>query len=388
MKFLFRSGGDIFDITDIKSGEVFHIWNILFADDAELVADSVENLQALVDIFVEVATAYGQEVSLKKSEVLLVNQAIGFNESSGEGASQGHTKAVITVNGTELLVKDSFSYLGAPEDSNASMDVVLEKCVKSASRAFNMRNAALFNNRELSRSTKLRYFNVYVISVLTYACETWTTTAAQLKRLEGVQRQFLRRIFNFWNFDDKISYLDVLLLARRYGVDIMPLEILISTRRLLLLGSCEKMDASRLCHQVIHADLGAGSRKKGSKLSFRSAVKSDLKKFGLTESWKSIAVLSEKQWRAAVKKGSKEYFRQWVMERYQGKVYEKGEITAKGREIKSISEEMLSGMRIFVSKTKSTPSRRRGKVFADEVSCTWDELENIRSGWDFTEEVT
>jgi len=291
MKFLFRSGGDIFDITDIKSGEVFHIWNILFADDAELVADSVENLQALVDIFVEVATAYGQEVSLKKSEVLLVNQAIGFNESSGEGASQDHTKAVITVNGTELLVKDSFSYLGAPEDSNASMDVVLEKCVKSASRAFNMRNAALFNNRELSRSTKLRYFNVYVISVLTYACETWTTTAAQLKRLEGVQRQFL----------------DVLLLARHYGVDIMPLEILISTRRLLLLGSCEKMDANRLCHQVIHADLGAGSRKKGSKISFRSAVKSDLKKFGLTEIWKSIAVLSEKQWRAQKVEKSRGY---------------------------------------------------------------------------------
>ena len=97
--------------------------------------------------------------------------------------------------------------------------------------------------------------------------------------------------------------------------------------------------------------------------------------------------MSEKQWRAVVKKGSKEYFRQWIMERYQGKVYEKGEITAKGREIKSISEEMLSGMRIFVSKTKST-SNRRGKVFEDEVSCTWDELENIRSGWDFTEEVT
>jgi len=382
MKFLFRRGGEVFDITNIKSGEVFHIWNILFADDAELLADSPENLQRLVDIFVEVSTAYGQEVSLKKSEVLLVNQAAVVAKSSVEGAPQELSSVDITVYGSKLQSKDSFSYLGAPEDVQATMDVVLEKRMKSGNKAFNMRNAALFNNRELSYTTKLRYYVVYVISVLTYACETWTTTAAQLRNLEGVQRQMLRRIFRFWNFDDKISYLDVLLLARRYGVDVMPLEILISTRRLLFLGSCEKMAVDRVCHKLLHSDLEGGSRSKGSWITFRSSIKCDLKKFGLIDTWKNRAVLSEKDWRAAVKKGSMVAFRRWLIEKHHWRVYKVGEITAKGRAVKEMSAEMLSSMRVYPT-GETNRATRSGRAFADEVSCTWNELELLREEWDF-----
>jgi hypothetical protein len=388
MKFLFRRGGEVFDITNIKFGEVFHIWNILFADDAELLADSPENLQRLVDIFVEVSTAYGQEVSLKKSEVVFVNQAAVVVESSVEEASKEQSSTDITVYGSKLQLKDSFSYLGAPEDSQATMVVVLERRVKSGNRAFNMRNAALFNNRELSYTTKLRYYVVYVNSVLTYACETWTTTAAQLRNLEGVQRQMLRRIFRFWNFDDKISYLDVLLLARRYGVDIMPLEILISTRRLLFLGSCEKMAVDRVCHKLLHSDLEGGSRRKGSWITFRSSIKCDLKKFGLIDTWKNRAVLSEKDWRAAVKTGSMVAFRRWLIEKHHWRVYKVGEITAKGRAVKEMSVEMLSSMRVYpIGETNC--ATRSGRAFADEVSCTWNELELIREEWDFaTEELS
>jgi hypothetical protein len=311
-----------------------------------------------------------------------VNQAAVVVKSSVARAPQELRSADITVYGSKLQLKDSFSYLGAPEDSQATMDVVLEKRVKSGNRAFNMRNAALFNNRELSYTTKLRYYVVYVISVLTYACETWTTTAAQLRNLEGVQRQMLRRIFRFWNFDDKISYLDVLLLARRYGVDVMPLEILISTRRLLFLGSCEKMAVDRVCHKLLHSDLEGGSRSKGSWITFRSSIKCDLKKFGLIDTWKNRAVLSEKDWRAAVKKGSMVAFRRWLIEKHHWRVYKVGEITAKGRAVKEMSAEMLSSMRVYPT-GETNRATRSGRAFADEVSCTWNELELLREEWDF-----
>jgi hypothetical protein len=306
MKFLFKQGGEIFDISKIKSGEVFHIWNILFADDAELLADTPENLQILVDIFVEVASAFGQEVSLKKSEVMFVNpkalvgvvsQEVSFLEKDLNSGSE----VIITANGKELLKKVSFTYLGAPEDEEASMDIVVEKVELSAKRAFNRRSAALFHNCDLSRMSRLRYYTVYVLSVLTYACETWSLSAAQLRRLEGVQSSFLKRIFKFWCFDDKVSYLDVLLLSRRYGVDILCLEIQIAKRRLIFLGSCERMESNRMCHQLLHSDLEDGRRSQGSRNTFRSCVKKDLQNFGLFDDWKNI-VHTEKKWLEAVDK--------------------------------------------------------------------------------------
>jgi hypothetical protein len=41
---------------------------LLFADDAVLMSDTVENLQSIVDAFVEVTEAFGQEVSIKKQK--------------------------------------------------------------------------------------------------------------------------------------------------------------------------------------------------------------------------------------------------------------------------------------------------------------------------------
>jgi hypothetical protein len=377
MKFLFRRDGEIFDITNIKAGEGFHVWNILFADDAELLADSPENLQRLVDIFVEVSSAYGQEVSLTKSEVLVVNGNALVREENCDEGSQVSGPVVITVNGSELLTKDSFTYLGAPEDSKASMEVVVEKVERSANRAFNMRNAALFNNGGLPYMAKLRYYVVYVISVLTYACETWTLSAAQLRQLEGVQIQLLKRIFKFWSFDDKISHLDVLLLARRYEVDILPLEILIARRRLILFGACERMEPHRLCYQVLHSDLEEGGRKKGSRNSFRSYVKSDLIKFGIHESWKD-QVVSEKDWIRVVKKGSLEYFRQWVIQRFKNKKYKEGDITERGRKVKELTKEMLCSMRIFPNGADENVNvSRRGRAFEEEILSTWDELRTL-----------
>ena len=225
----------------------------------------------------------------------------------------------------------------------------------SAKRAFTEGVQHFFHNFDLSRMSRLRYYTVYVLSVLTYACETWSLSAAQLRRLEGVQSSFLKRIFKFWCFDDKVSYLDVLLLSRRYGVDILCLEIQIAKRRLIFLGSCERMESNRMCHQLLHSDLEDGRRSQGSRNTFRSCVKKDLQNFGLFDDWKNI-VHTEKKWLEAVDKGSLTYFRKWVIQKYHKKFYKRGEITEKGREIKSLSEEMVNSMKVF-------PERRTDSSF-------------------------
>ena len=128
-------------------------------------------------------------------------------------------------------------------------------------------------------------------------------------------------------------------------------------------------------------DLEGGSRRKGSKITFSSSVKCDLKKFGLIDTWKNRAVLSEKDWRAAVKTGSMVAFRRWLIEKHHWRVYKVGEITTKGRAVKDMTAEMLCSMRVYpTGETKCTT--RSGRAFADDVSCTWNELELLRGEWD------
>ena len=55
--------------------ELIEIWAILFADDCAIVSESEEELQEILRAFVEVCTLFGQEVSYKKTEVMVVQRA-------------------------------------------------------------------------------------------------------------------------------------------------------------------------------------------------------------------------------------------------------------------------------------------------------------------------
>ena len=52
----------------------------------------------------------------------------------------------------------------------------------------------IFHNHNIRLSTKLNVLNTYVYSILLYASECWTMSAAMTKRLEAVEMWFYRRI--------------------------------------------------------------------------------------------------------------------------------------------------------------------------------------------------
>ena len=116
LKFYFQQGGNIFDISRIKGARVITIWDNLFADDAELLAENLFDLQRIVNVFVEVATAYGQEVSLKKSEVLVTSTSEVDVSSTN-----------ITIDGKALSNVLEFNYLGSIENEHGNIDDELDK---------------------------------------------------------------------------------------------------------------------------------------------------------------------------------------------------------------------------------------------------------------------
>ncbi len=78
VKFRYKPGGDIFKVGELKKKkgvEQIRLMDLLFADDAALMTtDCPVKLQKILDVFVEVTDAYGQEVLVKKTEVMWVGK--------------------------------------------------------------------------------------------------------------------------------------------------------------------------------------------------------------------------------------------------------------------------------------------------------------------------
>jgi hypothetical protein len=102
VKFKYKEGGNVFNVNELKRKKdivEMSIMELLFADGAVLMSDTVENLQNIVDAFVEVTEAFGQEVAIKKTEVMAINVQVHANPF------------IIFIKGKKLNVVHEFKYV-------------------------------------------------------------------------------------------------------------------------------------------------------------------------------------------------------------------------------------------------------------------------------------
>ena len=85
--------------------------DLLYADDAALVAHSEEELQELADRLSQATKKFGLTISTKKTEVLYQPSPTGSNDPPK-----------ITIDGVELNTVDSFTYLGSVLSNDGSLD--------------------------------------------------------------------------------------------------------------------------------------------------------------------------------------------------------------------------------------------------------------------------
>ena len=99
--------------------------DLLFADDAALVAHTQRALQRITSCLAECAHLFGLEVSLKKTEVL--HQPAPHNEYRAPHISIGETV---------LKSVQQFTYLGCAISSNARIDEEIDNRLAKANCAF------------------------------------------------------------------------------------------------------------------------------------------------------------------------------------------------------------------------------------------------------------
>jgi hypothetical protein len=136
---------------------------LLFADDSVLMSDTVENLQNIVDAFIEVTEAFGQEVSIKKTEVMAINVQVHANSFS------------IFIKGKKLNVFHEFKYVGSAETETVKLDREVGIRIQRMAGAYSKLAKNVFNARHLKTRAKLRTYRTVVLQNELYGCASWNT---------------------------------------------------------------------------------------------------------------------------------------------------------------------------------------------------------------------
>ena len=162
--------------------------DLVFADDAVILAESLEVLVMALEVLHEEAKPLGLEVSWAKTKV----QAFG-------GLLDDTVRSVHAC-GEDIEVLKSFTYLGSVVQNDGRSDQEVIRRIGLAYGVMDSLNTSIWRCRYLCRRTKIRIFKSLVLPVLLYGCETWTLNSDLEKRLNVFGTKCLRRIMGYrWN---------------------------------------------------------------------------------------------------------------------------------------------------------------------------------------------
>ena len=293
-----RIDGNLFNLARLRAKRKlknFTVRDLLFADDAALVAHSAQDLQTLLNQFSSACSDFGLTISLKKTKVL----------------SQGtDIPPSIKIDGKDIENVKNFVYLGSNIASNASLDTEINCRIGKASGTFARLTARVWDNPKLSIRTKSNVYCACVCSTLLYGSETWTLSSLQEKKINTFHLRCLRRILKI-RWQDKITNEEVL---RRTGLTTMYFTL--SQRRLRWLGHTLRMCDERIPKSLLYSELVDGIRKRGRPtLRFKDVCKRDLKSLNIsTDKWEELANDRDK-WRSLVYRSLKEREKQFFKRR-------------------------------------------------------------------------
>ena len=209
--------------------------SLLYADDVVLMAESVSDLQKMLDVVEKFSGDWRMDLNLKKgkTEVMVV------------GAKKAAAPPVLFFRGAQVNVTDKYKYLGIWFTSSLTWDHHIDYMVDRASkRTGELR--AMIRNPKIPVRAKLLVWSSYVRPLLEYGSEVWEANSKQDAKISAVQQQALTKIMKL---NVKTRGTTVLALAKT--------QSLITRRkkaRLNYLGKLLTQDFDRISRCVIFED--------------------------------------------------------------------------------------------------------------------------------------
>ena len=137
------------------------ITNLRFPDDIDGLAGQEQELVKLVNHLEEASTAYGMQISAKKTQLMT-------NNTNGNSTD-------ITINNKKMETVRTFKYLGAIVSDEGSKPEVLSRIAQTSAAVTKLK--VIWNDKNIAISSKIRLMRSLAMSIFLYACETWTIAA-------------------------------------------------------------------------------------------------------------------------------------------------------------------------------------------------------------------
>ena len=255
-----RFDGSIFNIRRLKSHSLVTlklVRDLLFADDAALIAHSATALQRLTDSFDKATKLFGLVVSLEKTVVL--HQQIPNNPS---------TRSDIHIGETKLKNVKTFPYLGSIISNDAKIDAEIDNRLAKANKAFGKLIKRVWRNKDLKKATKIKIYKTIILPTLLYGAESWVLHRRHLRSLESFHQRCLRNILKIRWFH-RVTNNEVLARSR-----LTNLQALLHKTQLRWAGHVSRMPDHRLPKAVMFGELESGKRTRGApRKTYRAQLK-------------------------------------------------------------------------------------------------------------------
>ena len=101
------------------------------------------------------------------------------------------------MNGQKLETVTSFKYLGSVKTDEGSKPEILSRIAQTTAALTRLK--AVWNDRSISLSSKIRLMRSLVTSIFLYACEPWTLTAKLQRRIQAMEMRCYHKILHISN---------------------------------------------------------------------------------------------------------------------------------------------------------------------------------------------
>ena len=157
-----------------------------YADDLVLFFENISDMQKATDILCETFGRYGLEINKSKTNTMIFNNHL---------LSQQYPGTIISIENTQIENVKVFKYLGCniKYDEPSTGDSELEFRIDTAHNKFYELGKKMMNHR-IHLATRVTFLNTLVRARLTYSCQTWNLTQAQVDRINSAYCSMLRKM--------------------------------------------------------------------------------------------------------------------------------------------------------------------------------------------------
>ena len=160
------------------------LWGMLYADDAEVVSQSPEQLRKMMGAMVVACAVFGLTVLEAKTEIMCL-RAKRMSESTAtfsvEAAGQMYNQT------TEL------AYLGRNINHNADLSIEIDRRIRNAWCSFWKYTLDMCDQPSAPLELKIRTLRAAVLETMLYGCFTWSPRACHYDTLRRAHHRFLTR---------------------------------------------------------------------------------------------------------------------------------------------------------------------------------------------------